>query len=506
MTDDKESVEESMQSVLGSGVKLNHLVLYDIMKCRRRPPASFQDPSDFEGAVIYAHISKKGIFPEQLNLVDAKRHLIEFHDASKHFAWYHCCTRATFVSMLRSQNLEESFTSILTTDAQRTFIQTLSGGGVIIVLSLLQIDYDGTSNSCIKSDTLYLYASNEKIITYEKIILASDAFSQVNHVMDDSDDRCRLEMEDFDNVRGMAYKDVCNEVIKKSQWYEYVVMRLDMKTHASFVNTLLNTNGNLLVYEMISGMFAMFLQVFQFYEQRYRSIHESLLIKRPDMSIPDQTYYDDIVDRVEFLEAGSSLMHNLTERCTKSLTNQWTEFETMFPPIYSDHLREDIGYVYFVVEQLESSLKSLHQRVNDVSARRNDQIRTSFSLTSFVFLPLSFITAGFGMNFEADFFQYLITNKNGVAGVMMLMATVALVCLFVIWTKGWTDILNDNCIYGHLVTQLKRIHRVKEKKKVDENEYAEMWKQVKKTVGRFVKVNILGKKLVHKKKRVFVFN
>jgi hypothetical protein len=263
-----------------------------------------------------------------------------------------------------------------------------------------------------------------------------------------------------------------------------------------------------MMYEIMNATLMCYLAAFQFYAKRHKLLFEEILIRQIDFSSHRSMQDDVTLDRIEFVKGGTKLSTKLLERCILEVNSHISDIEKVVPRLYVDCMVSDFNYAFRIAKDLEENLKSIQEKVQNLSDRRNEQLDAILSLTGFLFLPLSFITAVFGMNFQAEFFTSMLEHNDGTFACSIFMWFNLMVCAFVVWAKGWSDVLETNVIYGHLMYQQGRVDESKLKKNIDNTTvtYYEYFKRKKKQFIRFLKVKLLGKTLKHKRKRIYISN
>eukprot|EP01035_Chromulina_nebulosa_P020152 gene20152-26164_t len=117
----------------------------------------------------------------------------------------------------------------------------------------------------------------------------------------------------------------------------------------------------------------------------------------------------------------------------------------------SQELTFNIDRTLNQTNRLKVELNRIEKNMKDLITRRNDRINLTLTIVATTFLPLTFLTGLFGMNFTDDgFLVYIYHARNGSAAFFVI-AMISLIVLFY-WfnSEGFFNILTTKEINKHV--------------------------------------------------------
>ena len=180
----------------------------------------------------------------------------------------------------------------------------------------------------------------------------------------------------------------------------------------------------LVVNELTDGMFSVLDQL----DERIDAL-EDQIIERPNSRTMSQIYKlkHDVIELRRILGAQREVFQHLVTHAVQYKTEETSVY---YRDVYDHVVRQ-----YETVDSLRDLLTgSMDVYLSTVSNRLNISIR-QLTVVASLFLPLTFLTGFFGMNFA--FLVGKITSVQAFAGGVGLMVTSILVQLYIFRIRGW---------------------------------------------------------------------
>ena len=220
----------------------------------------------------------------------------------------------------------------------------------------------------------------------------------------------------------------------------------------SIVSLLLSIGTPYLIFECSLAVLESMLPVLNYYSLKQSDLHDSFLFRDHELT---HTEGSNFLVRMQFIKAGLQLMQNLLDRSYKCLYDNSPTIEMFLAPEWLRDVHANYAFTLDMVEDMDRELDKITKDVEVVILRRNKQIKTVLGLVYAAFLPLTFISGIFGMNFSSggvlvDVLAFPSGSRFfwGLCGIFLVL------CILIFMKKGWIDMLGT--VEKQSVPQIKK--------------------------------------------------
>eukprot|EP00602_Paraphysomonas_sp_CaronLab_P009588 CAMPEP_0185019192 /NCGR_PEP_ID=MMETSP1103-20130426/1821_1 /TAXON_ID=36769 /ORGANISM="Paraphysomonas bandaiensis, Strain Caron Lab Isolate" /LENGTH=506 /DNA_ID=CAMNT_0027549379 /DNA_START=247 /DNA_END=1764 /DNA_ORIENTATION=+ len=474
------------EDTLSSGNLLNNVLLYRNFHDTWSSGAYSDRTYEFDKSTsILTRIVLDGCEQELLR----GREIVKLMDSVKMLRsglqWFHCTTRTTFHLVLKKKCNYQNALNVLMSVSPKCSIVSQRDGSLAVSLVSLFLHRSGS----IKLNRLYMYISAEFVITYECVTSAhlediestaskksgpvvnyraarrsSSAATSISHR---SAGRLLSKLESGDNpfefdiaLDGVhtsgtnKEKEQCflESVTKENEVFR--IMKSRLNSDAESRKLLMERGPSFFLHEAIQAMLTISVPVINFYSARQKELNDLILINRTSENNIGED--NALLDKIELIRSGFSLLFNLTERMVLCLNSSNDVIKVAIPCEYHTQIIQDYDYTLNIVQSLDKELNKLGTKITDLSSKRDAQISVALSMVAALFFPLTFVSGVFGMNFtKGSIIVKMMKMQHGTALFIALSLCILFCSLWIVFYKGWGDSLGELHIVGRLGESLR---------------------------------------------------
>jgi Mg2+ and Co2+ transporter CorA len=211
---------------------------------------------------------------------------------------------------------------------------------------------------------------------------------------------------------------------------------------------VLETGAVYLLFEMVQSIQELAAPVWRFMSDAQLQLHNQVFIRKKAPGALETTHlfeYADTVARV--IELSQTVFKRtitglliLQERL-----NKVTVKDSRLQRVCDHYLRDILDEYRFLQESMDLSaneIVKIEKQLETYKSRRSERVSLMLSLTATVFLPATFITGFFGMNFKAGGVLVDVLEKDNGTDAFWILATLSTITMFFLYyAQGLIEML-----------------------------------------------------------------
>ncbi len=253
------------------------------------------------------------------------------------------------------------------------------------------------------------------------------------------------------------------------KFLDSIILRLKKPEVRALIS---NQGAGYLYYEAMIMLLVISFDVMEFISRRMLKLHDAVFVRAHKPGYREGNMLRDHIDTLESCLKLVELTIDGTFRSLESNECKITEEESgialVNPNWFSDLLS---SYKHLIVskDHMCLELKRVESVLVDLISRRNDRINLLLSMVATIFLPLSFITGVFGMNFSyGGAIVYILRMKNGSIVFWLFFIFVIVVIFYWFSKSGFFEMLTvleknkhtDHFLHKRNIDDHKKVYKV----------------------------------------------
>jgi len=289
---------------------------------------------------------------------------------------------------------------------------------------------------------------NRDSISSGKPLVRSNSFttSQTDHVKSNLLNEDELQKTRFDSAstetNGIFGKLREDKSIFSDKFLDRITSRLKKPEIRALISS---QGGGYLYYEMMTNLLVISFDVMEFISRRMLKLHDEVFVREHK---PRYREGNMLRDHVDTLESCLKLVELTIEGTYRSLeVNECKIMDeisgiTLVNPIWFSDLLSSYKHLVVSKDHMCQELKRVESVLVDLISRRNDRINLLLSMVATIFLPLSFVTGVFGMNFShGGAIVHILRMKNGSIVFWLFFVFVIVVIFYWFSKSGFFEML-----------------------------------------------------------------
>jgi len=213
------------------------------------------------------------------------------------------------------------------------------------------------------------------------------------------------------------------------------------------VRALVNSQGaGYLYYEAMTMLLIISFDVMEFISRRMLKLHDEVFVRAHKPGYSEGNMLRDHIDTLEsclkLVELTIDGTYRSLELNENKISNDEVSKITLVHPNWFSDLLSSYKHLIVSKDHMCLELKRVESVLVDLISRRNDRINLLLSMVATIFLPLSFITGVFGMNFSyGGAIVYILRMKNGSIVFWLFFVFVIVVIFYWFSKSGFFEML-----------------------------------------------------------------
>ena len=224
-----------------------------------------------------------------------------------------------------------------------------------------------------------------------------------------------------------------------------LIERLTDRIENFEVKELIKLHGSsYLLYECFQIMLSISYPAIEFLNFRMLSLHDNVFVRKEKPGYREGNKLRDRIDTIDAILTLFSITVGQTFTTLKTIEKKYT----MEPSVIDDAWFSDIvasyEYTSLNLKKMRAEVRRIEANLLTLLSRRNDRINLLLSMVATIFLPLSFLTGVFGMNFDdGGALVYVIHMRNGAMVFWLLFMLTVLVLVVWFMRNGFFEMLTN---------------------------------------------------------------